>query len=127
MNADVDRLGEGKYLLLTSFRKDGTPIPTPVWVVSDGDQLYAWSAVDTGKVKRIRRDGKVELGPCDFRGTPTGDSIPGRATLLDAEDSDRVRDLIAGKYGIAGKLTLFGSKIRRGKKGSIGIAIMPST
>lgn len=127
MSADVARLGEGKYLLLTSYRKDGTAVPTPVWVVSDGDTLYAWSATDTGKVKRIRRDGKVAVGPCDFKGTPTGDSIPGQAALLDEEGSDRVRDLIAGKYGISGKLTLFGSKIRRGRNGSIGIAITPST
>src|SRR3954464_1267787 len=68
-------LGEGKYLLLTTFRKDGRAVPTPVWVVRDGERLVAWSAMDSGKVKRIRRDGAVEVGPCDVRGRPTGESV----------------------------------------------------
>ena len=64
-----DRLGAGKYLLLTSYRKNGTPVATPVWVVRDGEHLAIWTERHAGKVKRIRRDGtpftvlnrKVEL------------------------------------------------------------------
>ncbi|QFZ22532.1 PPOX class F420-dependent oxidoreductase [Saccharothrix syringae] len=120
-------LGDGKYLLLTTYRKDGTPVPTPVWVVSDGTALYAWSAADAGKVKRIRRGGEVEVGPCDLRGNPTGPQVPGRARLLDRAGSDRVRALIARKYGLLGRLTLLGSRLRRGVGGSVGIEITPST
>jgi PPOX class probable F420-dependent enzyme len=120
-------LGEGKYLLLTTYRKDGRAVPTPVWVVAEGGTLFAWSAADAGKVKRIRRDGTVHVGPCDIRGNPTGASVAARAELLDEGGSERVRGLIAKKYGIAGKLTLWGSKLRRGRNGSIGIAIVPST
>ncbi len=123
----TSELGEGKYLLLTTFRKDGRAVPTPVWVVRDGDALAAWSATDAGKVKRIRRDGKVLVGPCDIKGKPTGESVEARAALLDEVGSDRVRGLVAKKYGIAGKLTLWGSKLRRGRAGSIGISIVPST
>jgi PPOX class probable F420-dependent enzyme len=120
-------LGEGKYLLLTTYRKDGRAVPTPVWVVAEGGVLFAWSAADAGKVKRIRRDGKVDVGPCDIKGKPTGASVPAHAELLDESGSDRVRALIAKKYGIAGKLTLWGSKLRRGRNGSVGISIVPST
>jgi uncharacterized protein len=123
----TSQLGEGKYLLLTTYRKDGRAVPTPVWVVADGGTLFAWSATDSGKVKRIRRDGKVDVGPCDIKGKPTGESVPGRAELLDESGSDRVRALISKKYGITGKLTLWGSKLRRGRNGSIGILIRPST
>ncbi|WNV89665.1 PPOX class F420-dependent oxidoreductase [Umezawaea sp. Da 62-37] len=123
----TSELGEGKYLLLTTYRKDGRAVPTPVWVVADGGQLFAWSATDSGKVKRIRRDGKVSVGPCDVRGKPTGGSVDAQAELLDESGSDRVRGLIGKKYGIAGKLTLLGSRLRRGRTGSIGIAIVPST
>lgn len=123
----TSQLSEGKYLLLTTYRKDGRAVPTPVWVVADGGTLFAWSATDSGKVKRIRRDGKVDVGPCDVKGKPTGESVPARAELLDEAGSDRVRALVAKKYGIMGKLTLWGSKLRRGRSGTIGISIVPST
>ena len=123
----ISELGEGKYLLLTTFRKDGRAVATPVWVVRDGDGLSAWSATDSGKVKRIRRDGKVLVGPCDIKGKPTGESVEARAALLDQVGTDRVRGLIAKKYGVVGRLTLLGSKLRRGSDGSIGISIIAST
>jgi uncharacterized protein len=121
-------LGAGKYLLLTTFRKDGTAVPTPVWVAGDGGSLYVWSATDTGKVKRIRRSGDVRIGPCDIRGNPTGEQVPATARLLDRPGSDRVRSLIAKKYGVVGRLSMLGSRIRRrGHDGTIGIEIKPST
>ncbi|MFD5824469.1 PPOX class F420-dependent oxidoreductase [Lentzea sp. NPDC060358] len=119
----ITELGRGDYLLLTTFRKDGTPVPTPVWVApgpADG-VIYAWSAKDTGKVKRIRRSGDVEIGPCDFRGNPKGPSIKARARLLDDAASDDVRSRIAKKYGFMGWLTTTGSRLRRGRTGTIGI------
>jgi uncharacterized protein len=117
--------GDGKYLLLTTFRRDGTAVPTPVWVVADDEALYAWSTAAAGKVKRIRRDGSVLLAACDFRGNPTGPSKQGDARLLDAEGTERVRDLLKRKYGLLGRLTLLGSLVRRGKSGTIGIEIRP--
>ncbi|TDP97155.1 PPOX class F420-dependent oxidoreductase [Labedaea rhizosphaerae] len=119
----AEELGAGKYLLLTTFRREGTAVPTPVWVVADGEALYAWSAADAGKVKRIRRDGAVLLAECDFKGNPSGPSHPGTARLMDAEGTERVRELIRRKYGITGRLTLFGSRLRRGKSGTIGIEL----
>jgi PPOX class probable F420-dependent enzyme len=120
-------LGAGKYLLLTTYRKNGTAVPTPVWVAGEGDSLYVWSAADAGKVKRVRRSGDVLVGPCDFKGNPTGDQVPATARLLDQAESDRVRSLIARKYGVMGRLTMFGSRIRRGREGTVGIEIKPST
>ena len=120
-------LAAGKYVLLTTFRRSGEPVPTPVWVVDEGGLLYAWSATDTGKVKRIRRDATVRVAPCDFRGNPTGPEVAGTARLLDAEGTDRVRGLIRRKYGITGRLTVLGSLLRRGRSGSIGIELTPST
>ena len=119
-------LAAGKYLLLTTFRKDGTAVPTPVWVAGDNGTLYVWSAADAGKVKRIRRSGDVRIGPCDLRGKPTGEQVPATARLLDGAGSDRVRSLIAEKYGVVGKLSLLGSRLRRGSDGSIGIEIKPA-
>ncbi|MES4890075.1 PPOX class F420-dependent oxidoreductase [Streptomyces sp. NPDC096012] len=119
----LDRLGSGKYLLLTSYRRDGTPVATPVWVVRDGDTLGVWTAADSFKVKRIRRRSDVLVGPCDVRGNPTGDQVPATARVADAVTTARYRDLIARKYGLVGRLTLLGSRLRRGLDGTVGIRV----
>ncbi|MFF5014602.1 PPOX class F420-dependent oxidoreductase [Streptomyces sp. NPDC001165] len=119
----LDRLGSGKYLLVTSYRKDGTPVATPVWVIRDGDALGAWTPADSWKVKRIRRRADVLVGPCDLRGNPTGDQVPATAEIADAATTARYRALIARKYGIVGRLTLLGSRLRRGLEGTVGIRV----
>ncbi|MGW0824535.1 PPOX class F420-dependent oxidoreductase [Streptomyces sp. NPDC002845] len=126
-DTSLDALAAGKYLLLTSYRKNGTPVPTPVWVVRDGDTLGVWTAGDSWKVRRIRNRGDVLVGPCDARGNPTGDSVPATAELLDAATTARYRDLIARKYGILGRLTLLGSRLRRGTDGTVGIRVSLTT
>ncbi|MFB7506625.1 PPOX class F420-dependent oxidoreductase [Streptomyces broussonetiae] len=119
----LDRLGAGKYLLVTSYRKNGTPVATPVWVVRDGDALGLWTVADSFKVKRIRRRADVLVGPCDVRGNPTGDQLPATAVITDAATTARYRGLLARKYGILGRLTLLGSRLRRGLDGTVGIRV----
>ncbi|MET9395528.1 PPOX class F420-dependent oxidoreductase [Streptomyces sp. NPDC006624] len=119
----LDKLGEGKYLLVTSYRKNGTPVSTPVWVVRDGDALGAWTAADSWKVKRIRNRPDVLVGPCDLRGNPTGDQVPATAEICDPATTARYRRLLARKYGVMGRLTLLGSRLRRGLDGTVGIRI----
>ncbi|GCB43502.1 PPOX class F420-dependent oxidoreductase [Streptomyces sp. NL15-2K] len=122
-DTSLDRLGAGKYLLITSYRRNGTPVATPVWVVRDGDALGAWTAADSWKVKRIRARGDVLVGPCDARGNPTGDQVPATAELCDPQTTARYRELVARKYGIAGRITLLGSRLRRGPAGTVGIRL----
>jgi uncharacterized protein len=123
MTSTVETLGAAPYVLVTSFRKDGRAVRTPVWVVRDGDAIAIWTVHDSGKVKRIRRDGTVLVGPCDVRGRLTGDQVPGHATVLGATDSARIKDHLRRKYGLSGRITLWGSKIRRGEEGTLGIRI----
>lgn len=119
----VAALGATPYLLVTTYRKDGRAVPTPVWVVRDGDDLAIWTVRDSGKVKRIRRDGTVRVGPCDVRGRPTGPEVPGHAVVLDAAGTERVRALLKRKYGLMGRVALWGSRLRRGVNGTVGIRI----
>lgn len=119
----LERLSRGKYLLVTSFRKDGSPVATPVWVLQDGAALGVWTTAESWKVKRIRRNPDVLVGPCDLRGKPTGDSVPATAEILDAAGTARYRPLLAKKYGLVGRLTLLGSRMRRGTEGTVGIRI----
>lgn len=119
----LERLGAEKYVLLTTFRKDGRAVPTPVWAVRDGDALAVWTVADSGKVKRIRRSGAVTVAACDFRGNPHCEAVGGHATIADTATSVRVRDLLKRKYGLLGRLTMLGSRLRRGDQGTVGIRI----
>jgi uncharacterized protein len=119
----VDRLGAGKYVLLTTFRKDGRAVPTPLWVARDGAELVVWTVTNSGKVKRIRGRGEVTVAPCDVRGRPLGDAVAGRATIADAAGTERIRRLLRRKYGLLGWITITGSRLRRGKDGTVGIRI----
>lgn len=122
----LDRIGDGKYVLLTTYRKDGSPVPTPVWVVRySNDALAVWTATATAKVKRIRRNRSVTVAPCTFRGRPLGEPVAGRAEILDGEDTQRVRELIKKKFWLTGPLTVNLSLRRRGPEGSVGIRITP--
>jgi PPOX class probable F420-dependent enzyme len=119
----LDKIGAGSYVLLTTYRRDGTPVPTPVWVVQDGDALAVWTPTDSGKIKRIRRDPRVAVASCTFRGEPTGPAVPARAEILDAAGTDRVRGLIRRKFWLTGPLTVAMSTLRRGKAGTVGVRI----
>jgi PPOX class probable F420-dependent enzyme len=122
--SDLDRLAGEPYVLLTTFRRDGRAVSTPVWAVRDGDALMVWTVAASGKVKRIRRDGTVTLAACDFRGNPRGDTVAGHATLTGSvAGDDRVRRLIARKYGLIGRMSMLGSRIRRGRDGTVGVRI----
>ncbi|MYR08309.1 PPOX class F420-dependent oxidoreductase [Gordonia sp. SID5947] len=113
-----------KFVQLTTFRKDGTPVATPLWAAIDGDRLTMWTVVDSWKVKRIRRDPRVVVQACDARGRKTiGEPVDGTAEILDEAGTEKVRRLIADKYGILGWLTIKGSLLRRGKSGTVGLSI----
>jgi len=119
----LDVLGNAKYVLLTTFRKDGRAVPTPVWAVRIGDELRVWTVRDTGKVKRIRRSGRVQLAPCSVRGTPRGASIEAIARLLPDSESPAVLTAISAKYGPMGRFTNMMSRFTDGTRAVIGITV----
>jgi len=121
--SEVERLSRGSYLLVTTFRKDGTPVPTPVWVAHDDDELLVWTQATAGKVKRIRNNPTVELTGCDVRGRPRGETVKGTARILDAEATDRGRSVLKKKYGVSGHLVIGASKLFRGRDGTVCVAI----
>ena len=112
-----------KYVSVTTFRKDGTGVPTPVWFGLDGDAIVVWTVADSGKVKRIRRNGDVTVAACDLRGRVTGEAMPAHAVILDQAESARIRKVIAKRYGIIGRITIKVSEVRRGKTGTVGLSI----
>ncbi|WP_039798344.1 PPOX class F420-dependent oxidoreductase [Nocardia araoensis] len=123
MTNSLDAVTKADYVLLTTFRKDGTPVGTAVWAVSENGKLYVWTVTDSWKVKRLRRNPAVTVQPCSATGKPHGEVIGATARILDAEGTERVRKLLRRKYWLTGPLVILGSNLRRGKAGTIGIEI----
>jgi PPOX class probable F420-dependent enzyme len=96
-------LGDESFVSLTTFRKSGVGVSTPVWVARDGDALVVTTPQESGKVKRLRNSGRVELRPCSRMGKVADDAVPvtGVATIhVDAATRDRLTDVIRKKYGL---------------------------
>ena len=92
-----------KYCLLTTYRRNGEAVPTPVWFGLDGDgRLYFRSEEAAGKVRRIRATPAVRVAPCDARGRPLGSPAEGRARIL--EDEARAEAALAANYGAGRRL-----------------------
>ncbi|AFU03254.1 PPOX class F420-dependent oxidoreductase [Nocardia brasiliensis] len=123
MTNTLGAVGKAEYVLLTTYRKDGTPVGTAVWAVADGDKLYVWTVTDSWKVKRLRRNPAVTVQPCNVAGKTRGEIVEGTGRILDPAGTERVRKLLMRKYWLMGPITILGSNLRRGKKGTIGIEI----
>ena len=121
----VGEIADAKYVMLTTFRKDGTAVHAPIWAVRDGDALVVWTETESWKVKRLRRNSRVLVQKCDALGKRTvGPEAVGVGRILDAAGTERARGLIGRKYGLAGKALVWGSKLRRGAGGTIGIEVV---
>ena len=127
MSTDWDIVGRANYVSFTSFRKDGTPVSSPVWIAPADGKLYFFSEVGAYKVKRIRRNPAVTLQPCDIRGklTPGAPVVEGTARILDFADSPKVRKIMNRKYWLLGPLSEFGVWISRRQQNSCAIEISP--
>jgi hypothetical protein len=120
----LEQLGSEKYVLLTTFRKDGRAVATPLWVVPDGAGLGFWTVAGSGKTKRIRNSGRVTVEACDMRGRPKGGgTVDARARMGDMADKARVADGLKKKYGLVGRLSMIASRIRRGADGTVAIIV----
>jgi uncharacterized protein len=94
---EVPRIA-GKYLSITSYRRDGTGMATPVWFVTEDDRLLALTAVGSGKIKRIRMNPFVTVAACSARGRLRGRPVAARAELLPSTEVERVKRLMGRKY-----------------------------
>ncbi len=90
-----------KYISLTTFRKTGVGVPTPVWFGEDGDRLYVMTASRLGKAKRIRNNPQVKVAPCTVRGKVTGPESTATARILPPEEHKHARQTINRKYWMA--------------------------
>jgi PPOX class probable F420-dependent enzyme len=89
-----------RTVALATYRRDGTPVITPVSIAVAGERAFVRTWETAGKFKRIRANPEVAVAPSTFRGRPTGPSIRARARPLTDEESVRAAQAIARKYPI---------------------------
>jgi len=90
-----------KYISLTTFRKTGAAVATPVWFGEDGGKLYVMTRSDMGKTKRIRNNPQVKVAPSTIRGKVTGPEFAATARILPPEEHTHARKTINNKYWMA--------------------------
>ncbi len=95
-----EQVRRAKYISLTTYRRSGAPVSTPIWFAIEGERIVAFTGAQTGKVKRIRSNSSVSVAPCTFRGRLTGETLKATACILQADRSDSVMRLIRRKYRI---------------------------
>jgi uncharacterized protein len=93
-----------KYCLLTTFRRSGEGVPTPVWFGMDGGRAFVRSEADVGKVKRIRNTPTVTVAPCTVRGKPLGPVAQGRARIVPAAEEAQAEAALQANYGLFRRL-----------------------
>jgi uncharacterized protein len=117
-------ISAARYILMTTFTKDGRPKPTPIWAAPDGDRLLVITEEDSWKVKRIRNTPRVTLAVCDVRGNPKSEAIEATAAILDKSHTGLVYDAIGKRYGLVGRVfNLFSKYVRNGMHKNVGLEL----
>jgi uncharacterized protein len=120
---DPDMLLPGRYLSVTSFKRDGTGIATPLWAVSDGERLFAFTDLNSAKVKRIRRNPHVEVASCWVNGKLRREPVSAHAEVMtDASDLERVRELLLARYKISYRVVMLFYRLGRLTRGKQSVA-----
>lgn len=103
MSRTAAALRDAKYINLRSFKKDGSPVDTPVWFAGVApERLVVFTVATSYKVKRIRRNPNVEIARCDVRGKLLGPWSPATCRALD-DEPDRIKrayDALNARYGL---------------------------
>jgi PPOX class probable F420-dependent enzyme len=120
---DLEALFPGKYLSVTSFKRDGTGVATPVWFVSDGRRLFALTDLHSAKVRRIRRTPRVLVAPCRANGKLRSEPLPAHIEVLTATpDLERVQKLLIERYKISYRVVMLMYRLGRRLRGRPSVA-----
>ena len=101
----LEQFSEQKYINLETYKRDNTPIKTPVWFVIDNGLVYIITRESTGKVKRLKNNQNVRIVPCSFKGEIKGEWVNGKAQKIMGSEADKVIKIRKKKYGFAVRLS----------------------
>ena len=112
-------LGSEQFVQLTTFRRSGEAVATPVWAAPVDGGLVVTTVATTGKVKRVRHTPRVELRPCTRSGRvePDAPVVTAHAEIVD--DPAEVRRLtgpLKRKYGLLARLFLATDLVNRNRR-----------
>jgi PPOX class probable F420-dependent enzyme len=94
-----------EYALLVTYRRSGEPVPTPVWFGLDGsDRLYVKTGAAAAKVKRVRANPRVLVGPSDARGKPLGPLAPGAGRVVGEHERQHAESVLSSSYGLGRRI-----------------------
>jgi uncharacterized protein len=122
-------LAKAQCIALTTFRKSGKAVTTPVMFAQRGEVIYVGTRADAGKLKRLRSSARVRLAPCDYGGKITGAVCEGSARILASpEEQAAASDALAKKFGFMLPLTRNAWRLlhRMPKAEEVYIAIEPT-
>jgi uncharacterized protein len=120
---DLHRLFPGRFVSVTSFKRDGTGVATPVWAGSDGQRLFAFTDLHSAKVRRIRRTPHVLVAPCRPDGQLRGQALAARATVLTAPaDLDGVRRILLAQHPASYRVVMLFYRVARRLRGRQNVA-----
>jgi PPOX class probable F420-dependent enzyme len=118
----MEQFEKQKYINLETFRKNGKGVKTPVWFAQNENAFYVWTQADSGKAKRIRRDGQVRIVPSTVSGEPLGAWVAARATADTSPPAiQNVKQLMRNKYGLAFILFYLAGRLRKTKMTTLRI------
>lgn len=126
----MTRMGDENFVALTTFKRDGSAVSVPMWIARDDDRLVVWTPADSWKVKRVRRDPRVEMRPCSRTGKFAAGApvLKGTAAVIDEPGYvSRAAALIKNKYGLQFRvITLLEALLAGGRKPRVALQISPS-
>jgi uncharacterized protein len=96
----LSSLKDTKTILLTTYKRDGTPVDTPVSIAFDGDRAFFRSYDKAWKTKRLRHNPRVRVAPATVKGTATAPAIDARATLLEGEEAKLAARALARRHRV---------------------------
>ena len=105
MGNQLEQFLDQKYINLETYKKEGTPIRTPVWFVIGNDLIYVITRESTGKVKRLKNNQDVRIVPCSFKGEAKNEWVKGKTQMITGEEADKAIKLRKKKYGMLARLT----------------------
>ncbi len=88
-----------EFIVLTTHRRSGDPVPTTVWFAQAGDRLYVTTQSHAGKAKRIRATARVTVAPSDRVGNVSGPAVAAVARQLGADEAHVAETALHAKYG----------------------------
>jgi|SRR5579859_369456 len=123
LRPDLQALFPGRYLSVTTFKRGGTPVATPVWFVSDDERLFAFTDLHSAKIRRIRNNPQVLVASCRVDGKLRREPLAARAEVLTSvAELEHVQKLLLDRYSISYRVVMAFYRLGRRLRGKQSVA-----